>query len=62
MSTDREKPVEREEDKGARGAKCRDLLDLSNLLWRSEDTRSLKKGREQLPEAEGWVVGPQGQT
>lgn len=38
------------------------LLDFRNLLWGSEDTCSLKKDGEQLPEAGGWVVCPQRHT
>lgn len=38
------------------------LLDLSNLLGGSEDTSSLKKGGEQMPQAGGRVVCLQHQT
>ena len=45
-----------------KGAEGWYLLDLSNLLWGSENTCSPKKDGEQLSEAEGWVVCSQWQT
>jgi hypothetical protein len=61
VSTDGEEPAERGRQGSTPHKGCH-LLDLSNLLWGSEDTWSLKKGREQLSEEDGWVIGPQGQT
>lgn len=55
-------PTETRHKGNTEGAQECHLLDLSNLLWGSEDTCSLKKDGEKLPEAGGWVVCPQRHT